>query len=93
MSIRIYNDDIKRDFAVLGNNVYLENGQGCGTIWYKTVPIARKALKSSSKIVSGRDLADCNKCRCHYSIVHEDYLKFDEFICAKAKADYAKKFE
>lgn len=93
MAIRIYKDNIKRDFSVLGNNVYLGNGQSCGTIWYRSVPIARKALKATNKIVSGADMVDCKKCRCNYSITDSNYYRYPEFICKKAKEDYAKKFE
>lgn len=89
MAIRVYNDDIARDFNVLGDNVYMDNGQGCDTIWFKSVPECRKFLKNNGwrYNFSGRYSGLCNCCRCHYSITDPEYQKLEDFMCHKWKED------
>ena len=92
MAIATYKDDISRDFSIFGNCVYLGNGQGCGTIWFKSVPIARKALLRDG-IKTGADLCDCSRCACHYSISDPIQRIFRFHICIPLKKKYAQSFE
>ena len=80
---------VSRDTNVYGANVYIENGQGCGTIWFNTVAQAKKALKADG-IKRGSDLADCTKCSCHYSYGTKEHKKYPEYLCRDAKLKYAK---
>ena len=91
-TLTIYKDDIKKYWPIYGNNVYLTNGQGCHTVWFPTVPVARKALKKDG-IITGKDLADCSKCQCHYSYSDPIHDTLEPHICRQAKEDYAKDFE
>jgi len=92
MAIQIFNDGIAKDTNVLGNNTYLDNGQGCGTIWFKNVPSARKALNRDG-VKSGRDLFDCTECSCHYSNSDKNYSNYPDHACKQAKKDYAQQFD
>ena len=47
--IRDYKDNISKDFDVLGDNIYFDNGQGCGTIWFKTIEEARKFIAKKNE--------------------------------------------
>jgi len=84
-------DNIKKDLNVYGDNVYLGNGQGCDTIWFKTVPQARKALERDG-IKTGHDLCDCSKCGCHYSFQSPGWKKYPQHACSAAKEEYANQF-
>ena len=91
--LRTYPDEIYRDTNVVGHyNVYLGNGQGCGTIWYKSVASARRAKFASNCIISGRDLVDCRCCTCHYA-PNAAPITAKEFLCREAKRRYAAIFE
>jgi hypothetical protein len=86
-------DSIFRDTNICDDhNVYLSNGQGCGTIWFKTVGQARGALEKDG-IKDGRDLFDCSKCACHYSASDKKQKNYPFHACTEAKEEYAKKFE
>jgi hypothetical protein len=96
MTIINFTGDIHKDTSVLGNNTYYGNGQGCGTIWYKNVPSARRATqgKHPALIKRGSDFYDCAQCGCHYpypfgSVAHHRYA---QFACKKAKEKYAERF-
>lgn len=91
MAIRDFKDDISKDTNVFGANVYLTSGQGCSTIWFETVPQARKALKRDG-IKTGKDLVDCTKCNCHYSYGTREYRKYPPHLCGDAKEKYAEQF-
>jgi len=86
MAIIDHKDGISRDTHVLGDNVYFGLGQGCGTIWFKTVGQARSFLKKHGEI-SGRDSSLCKKCQCHYSSLlnPKEYQKYPDFACGKWK--------
>ncbi len=97
MAIRDYNGEdgtgIAKDFSVHGNNTYHDaDGQGCGTIWFKSVPVARKALKANG-VKNGSDFVDCTQCRCSHSVSESNYESFPEYLCREAKREYAKSFE
>jgi len=84
MSIRDYEGDIHRDFNVLPPNVYIGEGQGCSTIWYYTVPQARKARKNRH-IPSGYDAKLCRACACACSVSDPCHKYLREFICGEYK--------
>jgi hypothetical protein len=90
--VQDFKDGISKDYNVYGYNTYLDNGQGCGTVWFKNVPTARKALKKDG-IKTGCDLVDCTKCACNYSYNSKEYNQFPEHLCTKAKEAYAESFE
>ncbi len=93
MAILMYKDDINKDTQVFGYNTYIGGGQGCGTIWYKNVSTARKALKHDGKPKRGEDFNLCKACRCAYSIFDPNYNKFQDFVCNNLKKAYAESFE
>ena len=50
-------------------NVYFGNGQGCGTVWFKSVPDVRIAYKNNDdNEPDGHQAKLCEQCACHYSI-------------------------
>lgn len=93
--IRTYKDHIQRDFSICGSySVYMDVGQDCGTIYYLSVPIARKVLELDENApLTGRELADCTKCACHYSYGTKEYNQYSLHLCKEAKEKYAKSFE
>jgi len=91
MTILTVDEVINRDSNVYGDNVYLGNGQGCGTIWFKNVKSARKAL-SQDGIKTDSDLADCTKCSCRYSHGTKEWKKYPEYLCHPLKKQYANQF-
>jgi len=94
MAIQYFdNGIIKKDTRICDDaKIYLTTGQGCETIWFKTVTAARKALEHDG-IKTGRDLFDCTKCGCHYSIKNNYFRKYPMHACSKVKEKYAEQFE
>jgi hypothetical protein len=81
---------VSKDLNVLGDNTYLDNGQGCGTIWFKNVPEARKFLDSNLLNpwnFDGQDSGLCNCCRCSVSNLDPEYKKREDFMCREWKED------
>ena len=83
---------IHKDPDVLGDNTYIGNRQGCGTVWFKDVPTARKALIQDGGI-SGKDLVHCRFCNGYYSTNDPMYEKYPDHLCSKTKEKYAEHFE
>ncbi len=79
MSIIDYGNDIHKDTNVYGENVYIGNGQGCGTFWFKSVEHARKYLDRFGMPKIPKVL--CEKCSCHYSYGTREYKKYPEYNC------------
>lgn len=79
-----YSHGIKRDPDVHGSNVYYGTGQGCGTIWLKSVAEA-KAFIAKNGYISGENSGQCNKCGCHYSYGSKEWGKYPEFACREWK--------
>lgn len=75
MAIIEYDNGICRDTNVLGNNVYMDNGQGCGTVWYSSVKQAAIVFEIYEGAPSGHDANLCHMCKCHYSINDPKYKK------------------
>lgn len=100
MKIDYYDNNIKKAFGFFDNNgnpdpynVYVTDGQGCSTVWFKSVNAARKAVQSEEGIKHGYDLFDCNKCACHYSVSDKRFKIYPMHACSDAKLAYAKSFE
>lgn len=83
---------IKRDTNVCDYyQYYLSEGQGCGTIWFRSFTAAAYALKQDG-VKTGQDLFDCTKCSCHYSNRDPEQKKYRFHSCKNAKRKYADKF-
>ena len=100
MKITYYDNDIKRASGLYDENgnpnpysVYAESGQGCQTVWFKTVEAARRAVLSKEGLKHGWDLFDCTKCGCYYSTTQEGFKKYPVHACANVKMAYANSFE
>lgn len=90
MAIIDYDYGVSRDTAVLGDNVYAGNGQGCGTVWYPTVKQARRVIDRLAFTPDGRDSGLCEVCACHYSFGTEEFNKYPEFACGEWKGKVAR---
>lgn len=88
MSITTYKDDIRRDWDILKPNVYIENAKdlGCGTVWFDTVPEARKVLFSKDwDGPKGQDAGVCYLCACSYSLHDPEHKGKRDFLCRQYK--------
>jgi len=87
MTIIYYDADdplegVKRDTRVDSPNVYMGNGQGCGTVWYDTTHQARAACKRNGGVVPhGNQSGLCDQCRCRYRHGTRKHREFPEFAC------------
>jgi len=96
--IRDYKDNLSRDFNISPPNVYANNGQGCGTVWYPTVPEARKVLQKFRELMKneeatpeGSDSGLCILCKCHYSFHSDEHgVALQDHLCTKWKELMAK---
>ena len=100
MTITYYDNEIQRASGFFDENgnpdpycVYADSGQGCRTVWFKSVSAARRAILSEEGLKHGYDLFDCTKCGCHYSVTQEGFKKYPMHACSDAKMAYAKSFE
>ena len=84
--------DIYRDHDVCTPNVYIGDHQGCETVWYDSVPAARKSLKDNKKVLTGKDLVNCNMCSKTHHPTEEDYNLYFNCLCEKLKLAVAKKY-
>src|SRR5574344_2793095 len=80
MTITYYDNEIQRASGFFDENgnpdpycVYADSGQGCRTVWFKSVEAARRAILSEEGLKHGYDLFDCTKCGCHYSITQDGF--------------------
>ncbi len=85
MAIIDYSDNICRDTNVSKDQVYVDNGQGCSTVWYKSVPACRALLKNLGRSPDGRDIELCLVCGCSYSITEKGYDMYPQHVCKKYK--------
>ena len=86
---------IYRDPNIYGEEqVYIGNGQGCDTFWFKNVKQAQKFIDkyrdriqvNDFEIVSGlipKEL--CKKCKGHYSYQTEEWKKCKDNVCEEYK--------
>lgn len=90
MAIIDYDYGVSRDTAVLGDNVYAGNGQGCGTVWYPSVEQARKVIAKLGFAPEGSGSGLCKVCSCHYSYGTKEFKKHLEFACREWKDKVAR---
>lgn len=94
---------IYRDYNVVdGQQVYIGNGQGCDTLWFKSVKEARRFIRTFRDKMVVTDLgivqglipkSICNKCRCHYSFGTKEWEKYKDFACEEYKEELKTKAE
>lgn len=85
--IREYQGEIYRDYDVLDPEcVYYSNGEGCGTIWFKTVADARR-FKDHYGRLSGKTSGLCVHCQYHYSYGTMEYRYLPGLLCRKWASD------
>ena len=73
MTITNYEGDLHRDTNIYGSNVYAGNGQGCGTVWYNSVPYARQRIKHLGFAPQGQQSKLCKLCKYNYSHNTKDW--------------------
>lgn len=93
MSIVEYKNHLCKDTNVIDErgNVYYEGlaGQGCGTVWFKSVNHANAVIKKFGQVPEvPKEL--CLKCKSHYSISDPKYKFMFDFNCENWKDDIVK---
>ncbi|MHA1723104.1 MAG: hypothetical protein ACTSXW_08515 [Candidatus Baldrarchaeia archaeon] len=95
---------IYRDFNIVdGEQVYIGNGQGCHTFYFKTVEEAKKfidhfeeQLKKGVDYLGGRvgqvliPIELCLECQCYYSYGTKEYKKYRPHNCKEFKEQLKK---
>lgn len=83
---------IFKDTNVIGRNVYIGNGQNCGTFWFRTVKEAREFIDYYERQIMPNEphlglIPDemCNRCQNRYSYFSKEYEKFPPFACSAYK--------
>lgn len=85
---------IFRDFNVVdGEQVYIGNGQGCGTFWFKNVGEAGRFIDKYRNEMDVTLLGDvslipgeiCRKCKGHYSWGTPEWKKASDYVCRDYK--------
>ena len=84
MSIIDYKDNISKDTNIYGANIYFDNGQGCGTLWFNTAEQTRKFIAKNGRI-SAQDSGLCKKCNHSYSFGTKEYKKYPSLACKEWK--------
>lgn len=91
---------IFRDLNVVDEEqVYIGNGQGCGTFWFKNEGEARKFIDQFRKEIEVTDLGCvnlipkeiCLKCKGHYSFGTKEWKKAKEWSCKEYKENLKSK--
>lgn len=81
---------ISRDTNIVdGEQVYLGNGQGCGTFWFEDVKEARKFILMFRPVIEVYDTGCvdivpekiCKRCKGHYSFGSKEWKKAKERAC------------
>jgi len=95
--IRLYGEykgiPIFRDYNVVDEEqVYIGNGQGCDTFWFKSVRDAKRFIdKYRDKMkpnAFGLGLIPrslCMKCRSHYPFGTEEWKRYPDNVCEELK--------
>lgn len=86
---------ISKDYNVYGENVYIGNGQGCATFWFKDAEEARKFIdcyRDKIKVNEGGGVNIippelCQKCKCHYSYLTPAWKKAKDRVCTNYKRE------
>ena len=86
---------IFKDYSVADNEqVYIGNGQGCSTFWFRDIEEAKKFInkyRSKIKIWDTRIIGGlipeklCRNCKCHYSYQTPKWYKAKERNCREFK--------
>jgi len=85
---------IYRSYSVAGEQVYLGNGQGCDTFWFRSVEDARRfidayidTIKSDKKGLGLIPVELCKNCRCHYPYGTPEWQRTKDWNCFKFKQE------
>ena len=85
---------ISRDYNVRGKQIYIGNGQNCGTFWFASVEEAKRFIDAYHDKIDpekhGLGLIPkelCERCQCHYSAFTKEYKKYKPFVCQKFKEE------
>lgn len=91
---------ISKDYNIADNEqVYIGNGQGCSTFWFKDIEEARKFIdkyKSKIEVWDTRIIGGlipkklCLNCKCHYSYQTKKWYKAKDFNCRAFKEELKK---
>jgi len=90
MAIQSFGGEIYKDTNVYGASVYAGNGgQGCETVWFRTVARACAVVKELGKVPSGRDAGLCSGCQNHFRYGSEAWKRATPYACKAYKAQIA----
>ena len=90
------------DYNVVdGEQVYIGNGQGCGTFWFKNIEKAKKFIdefrdKMDIDYLGGVSLIPgklCKKCKNYYSVGTKEREKAKDYVCGEYKEELKAKVE
>lgn len=83
---KITEDGIVRYYNIVDDKqVFVANGMGCDTVFYKSVPEARALINHLGRIPNGRDANLCKVCQNHYSPTEAGYKLFPPMACKDYK--------
>jgi len=77
-----------------GEQVYIGNGQGCSTFWFKTVEEAKNFIEKFSQRIKVNDIGKvhglipetmCRECKNHYSYGTAKWREVKENNCSQFK--------
>ena len=77
---------IYRNWDISGDNVYFTEGEGCHTIWFSSVPEARRFINMKGDI-NGHDSGFCGVCSNNYAVCSEGYIKYPANACQAWKEE------
>jgi len=87
---------IFRDYNIVdGEQVYIGNGQGCGTFWFRDVKEARKFIDKFREEMDIDHIGGvslilgklCIKCRSYYSYGTKEWKKAKDRVCEEYKEE------
>lgn len=94
------NIPIAKDYSVADDEkVFIGNGIGCHTFWFKTVKDAKRFIdKHIDKIKVSEDSSItglipteiCKKCKCHYSYGSKEWEEYPSYACKELKRQLKK---
>jgi len=91
---------IFRDFNIVdGEQVYIGNGQGCGTFWFKNVKDAHRFIDKYRNEMDVTPLGAvslipgeiCKRCKSYYSFGTKEWEKAIDYACKDYKEKLKKK--
>ncbi len=90
---------ISKDYNVYDERVYIGNGQGCSTFWFKDAKDARKFIDRYEKKIKISNCGHvsglipkklCLDCKCHYSYGTKKWQKVKDYNCKSFKEELKK---